>query len=245
MEDGVRRVAIVTGAAQGIGQAIALRLARDGLGVCVADRKPSGAETAEKIRSAGGQAVFVRTDVTDPESVRGMVDEARARLHRIDVLVNNAGISNIMPFLEITIEEWNRLVGVILTGTFLCCRAVLPFLLEQGWGRVINISSTSGITGGTSGAHYAAAKGAVISFTKALSREVAPGGVTVNAVAPSKIETAQMRFKDQQEREELLKRIPVRRLGRPDDIAALVSFLASEESGHITGDVIVASGGYL
>ena len=174
-----------------------------------------------------------------------MVTETINTFGKIDILVNNAGIAHHCNFLDLTLEEWNRIINVDLTGVFICSKVTLPIILKQGWGRIINIASTSGMTGGTSGAHYAAAKGGVIAFTKALSSECAKFGITVNAIVPSKIETDMFSNSiDEKGKEVLLKKIPVGRFGKPEEIASLALFLASDRAGYITGEAIVASGGY-
>lgn len=241
------RVTIVTGGSGGIGNEISLRFASEGAKVVIADLKNDKAmEVVSKIKADSGEAIFVETNVTNTESVKKMVEETVRTFSKIEILVNNAGRIQIRDFLEIDLEDWNEIINVNLTGAFLCSRFTLPHIIKQGWGRIINISSTSGITGGTSGAHYAAAKGGLIAFTKALSKEFAKDGIAVNAIAPSKIETDMLHSSlDEEGKKALLKKIPVGRFGKPEDIASLALFLASEESGYITGEVIVASGGYM
>jgi 3-oxoacyl-[acyl-carrier protein] reductase len=242
------RVAIVTGASRGIGKAIALCLADEGCTVVVNYR--SSAEAAEEVaaeakRRGGAASMAIAADVTREPAVAAMVQETERRYGRIDILVNNAAISQHRKFLDIGPDDWLRMIEMNLTSAYLCCRAVIPVMLRRECGRIINISSTSGITGGTSGAHYAAAKGGIISFTKALSSEFAPRGITVNAIVPSKIETDMLREAiGESGMEELRHRIPVRRLGTPEEIGGLAAFLASDKAGYITGEMIVASGGY-
>jgi 3-oxoacyl-[acyl-carrier protein] reductase len=242
------RVAIVTGASRGIGRAIALCLAEEGCAVVVNYRSSAAAaaDVAKEAARRSGAACFpCAADVTREPDVAAMVKETVRRYGRIDILVNNAALSQHRKLLDITYEDWRRMMECNLDSVFLCCRAVMPFMVERGYGRIINISSTSGITGGTSGAHYAAAKGGVISFTKALSSEFAPRGITVNAIVPSKIETDMLRQAvGEKGMEELKGRIPVRRLGTPEEIGALAAFLVSDNAGYITGEMIVASGGY-
>ena len=242
------RVAIVTGSSRGIGKAIALCMADEGCKVVVNSRASAAAakEVASEVeqRNPGG-GMAVQADVTREADVVAMVEETTRRYGRIDILVNNAGISQGRGFLDITLEDWRRMLETNLTGAFLCCKAVIPSMLRDGWGRIINVASTSGLTGGTSGAHYAAAKAGVIALTRALSSEFAPRGITVNAIVPSKIETDMLwKSLDEKGKEELLKKIPVRRFGRPEEIGSIAVFLASERAGYITGEMIVASGGY-
>jgi 3-oxoacyl-[acyl-carrier protein] reductase len=242
-----KKVVIVTGGASGIGREISIKFAKEGASIVVADLNEEEAiKVLDRIKEEHGDAIFIETDVSKEASVINMVNETIKKYNKIEILVNNAGIISISNLLHISLDEWNKIIGINLTGVFLCSRAALPFIMKQGWGRIINISSTSGITGGTSGAHYAAAKGGVIAFTKAISREFAPYGITVNSIAPSKIETDMLKSNvDEEGRKALLQKIPVGRLGKPGDIANLALFFASEESGYITGEVIVASGGYM
>jgi 3-oxoacyl-[acyl-carrier protein] reductase len=195
-------------------------------------------------RNPGG-SLLVRADVGREADVRRLAEETLGRFGRIDILVNNAGVSQPVAFLAMSLADWSTMIEGSLTCVFLCCREVIPHMLRGAWGRIINIASTSGITGGTSGAHYAAAKGGVIALTKALSNEFAPRGITVNAVVPSKIETGMLRAAvGEGGVEPLVKKIPVGRLGKPEEIAGLCVYLASELAGYITGEAIVASGGY-
>jgi 3-oxoacyl-[acyl-carrier protein] reductase len=254
--DGVRdgpaapeaRVAIVTGSSRGIGRATAVALARAGCRVVVNHRDSAGEarQTAREVEEIlPGGCVVVQADVTREADAARLVSETLARLGRLDILVNNAGISGPRTFLDIDPAEWDRMIAGNLTSVYLCCRAAIPAMLGRGWGRIINISSTSGVSGGTSGAHYAASKGGVISLTRALASELAPRGITVNAVVPSKIDTEMLRSAvGEAGLAGVAEKIPVRRIGTPREIAALVAFLASEEAGYITGEAITASGGY-
>jgi len=246
MEDIRGKTALVTGAGQGIGRAIALRLASLGARVAVADIRLITAESvADEIQKQGWQALAVEVDVKDGERVQEMVRKVLASFGRIDILINNAGIFKAVPFVTMTEAEWDEMLDVHLRGTFLCSRAAVAGMAARGSGVIINIASTSGITGGTSGAHYAAAKGGIVAFTRSLGKELAHLGIRVNAVAPSKIETAILQGVETPEtRRQLIGKIPVGRIGLPEDIAEIVAFLASERSGYIVGEVIVASGGY-
>lgn len=242
------RVAIVTGSSRGIGRAIALCLAEEGCKVVVNSRASGTAardvalEVEQRLLGGG---LAIQADVTREAEVTAMVEETIRKYGRIDILVNNAGISQGRGFLDITLEDWRRMLETNLTGAFLCCKAVIPFMLHGGWGRIINIASTSGLTGGTSGAHYAAAKAGVIALTRSLSSEFAPRGITVNTIVPSKIETDMLwKSLDEKGKEELLKKIPVRRFGHPEEIGNIAVFLASDRAGYITGEMVVASGGY-
>jgi NAD(P)-dependent dehydrogenase (short-subunit alcohol dehydrogenase family) len=242
------RVAIVTGASRGIGKAIALCLAEEGCRVAINYLNSTAAARevglqVERLNPEG--SLLIRANVTRESEVAAMVEQTVRRFGRIDILVNNAGIAGSRTFLQISREEWTRMIETNLTSVYHCCRAVLPCMLERRWGRIINIASTSALTGGTSGAHYAAAKGGVITLTKSLSSEFASQGITVNSIVPSKIETDMLWASlDEEAKKALLARIPVHRFGRPEEIGRLAAFLASEQAGYITGEMIVASGGY-
>ncbi len=243
------RTAIVTGGGSGIGQAISERLAADGNAVAVFDRDGQSAEaTAAAIEAAGGTAVGVVVDVTDRDQIDRGVAAVRQRLGRPTILVNSAGLDGFDPFLKITAEKWNRILAVNLTGTFDCCQAVVPDMIEEGWGRIVNISSSSAHGGQPLMTHYVASKAGVIGFTKALALELGPQGITVNTIPPGFIDTPMLRKSEQRgllgkgvEHHESM--TPVRRVGTPQDIAATCSFLVREEAGYITGQVIGVNGG--
>ncbi len=247
--EGVQRVAIVTGGGSGIGLAVSERLAADGLAVAVFDRDGEAAEAAAgKINAGGGRALGVTVDVTQRDQIDLGVAQVREQLGRPTVLVNNAGIHAVDPFLSITAEKWHRILEVNLTGTFNCCQAVVPDMIEEGWGRIVNISSSSAHSGQQFMTHYVAAKSAVIGFTKSLALELAPKGVTVNTVPPGFIDTPMLR---RQESKGLLGEgvdhhaalTPVRRIGRPEDVAAMCSFLVRDEASYVTGQVLGVNGG--
>jgi 2-hydroxycyclohexanecarboxyl-CoA dehydrogenase len=243
------RTAIVTGGASGIGLAIAERLAADGNAVAIFDRNGEAAdEAAGKISAAGGSALGVEVDVTDRAQIDAGVDLVRERLGRPTILVNSAGLDGFDPFLQITAEKWNRILAVNLTGTFDCCQAVVPDMIEEGWGRIVNISSSSAQSGQPIMTHYVASKAGVIGFTKALALELGPLGITVNTIPPGFIDTPMLR---KSESRGLLGKgvatheatTPVRRVGRPEDIAAACAFLVREEASYVTGQVIGVNGG--
>ena len=243
------RTAIVTGGGSGIGLAISERLAGDGAAVAVFDRDGASAETAAaKITAAGGSAIGAAVDVTDRSQIDAGVEDVRARLGPPTILVNSAGLDGFDPFLDISADTWDRILAVNLTGTFQCCQAVVPDMLEQQWGRIVNISSSSAHSGQPLMTHYVAAKAGVIGFTKALALELAPKGITVNTIPPGFIDTPMLR---KAERRGLLGKgvehaaaqTPVRRAGRPDDIAAACAFLVRDEASYITGQVIGVNGG--
>ena len=244
-----RRTAIVTGGGSGIGLAISERLAADGAAVAVLDRDGGAAEAAAaKISASGGTAMGVTADVTDRTDVDAAVDAVGAAFGAPTILVNNAGLDGFSPFLELSLEAWNRVLEVNLTGTFQCCQAVVPGMVEAGWGRIVNISSSSAQGGQPFMTAYVSAKSAVIGFTKALALELGPKGITVNTIPPGFIDTPMLR---DSESKGLLgpgvdvatANTPVRRIGRPEDIAAATAFLVSEEASYVTGQVIGVNGG--
>lgn len=240
------KVALVTGAARGIGEAISRALARAGAACCVADVDEVGAKTVVKdIADEGGRAVAVACDVTDPDQVGTMVDRCVAELGRLDILVNNAGITRDALGIRLKPADWDIVMGVNLTGTWLCSQAALKVMLKQRAGRIINISSVVGVMGNVGQANYAASKAGVIGLTKALAREGALREVTVNAIAPGFIDTAMTQALPEKIREELLSHIPLGRLGSPEDVAHAVLFLAGDGACYITGQVIHINGGML
>jgi 2-hydroxycyclohexanecarboxyl-CoA dehydrogenase len=243
------RTAIVTGGGSGIGLAISERLASEGAAVAVFDRDSSSAEAAaDKIVASGGTAVGLTVDVTDRSQIDAGVAQTRARLGGPAILVNSAGLQGFDRFLSISADQWNRILAVNLTGTFDCCQAVVPDMIEAGWGRIVNISSSSAQGGQPLMTHYVAAKAGVIGFTKALALELGPKGITVNTIPPGFIDTPMLRASERQGFlgegvEHNASRVPVRRVGRPEDIAAACAFLVRDEAGYITGQVIGVNGG--
>ncbi len=244
------RVAIVTGAARGIGAAVAQRLASDGLAVGVIDlTEESCAGTVEAITGKGGQAVGIGADVTDAGAVTQAVARVAEELGAPTVLVNNAGITRDNLIFKMTEDDWDSVLGVHLRGAFLMTREVQKHQTEQGWGRIVNLSSTSAL-GNRGQVNYSAAKAGMQGFTKTLAIELGKFGVTANAIAPGFIETdmtaataARMDIDFEDFKKGAAAAIPVQRVGQPADIAALVSFLAGEESGFISGQVIYVAGG--
>jgi NAD(P)-dependent dehydrogenase (short-subunit alcohol dehydrogenase family) len=243
------RVAVVTGGGSGIGLAISERLAADGLAVAGLDRDGAAAETAAaKSEAAGGTAAGLAADVTDRPGVEAAVAEVASSLGPPTVLVNNAGLQGFDRFLSITPERWAQIIEVNLTGTFHCCQVVLPHMLEARWGRIVNISSSSAQGGQPMMTHYVSSKAGVIGLTKSLALEFGPKGITVNTIPPGFIDTPMLRDTEAKGLlgggvEEIEQRTPVRRVGRPEDIAATTAFLVSDEASYITGQVIGVNGG--
>ena len=244
-----RPVAVVTGAASGIGLAIAERLAADGLAVAIFDRDAEGAQTAAaKIEAAGGAALGVTVDVSDRATIDAGVEAVTAHFEAPTVLVNNAGVEGFDPFLKISAEKWNRLLTVNLTGAFHCCQAMIPGMIEAGWGRIVNISSSSAQGGQPFMAHYVSSKAGMIGLTKSLALEFGPKGITVNTIPPGFIDTPMLRASEDKgllgaKVEDHEKSTPVRRVGRPEDIAAMCAFLVRDEAGYVTGQVLGVNGG--
>jgi 2-hydroxycyclohexanecarboxyl-CoA dehydrogenase len=238
------RIAVVTGAGQGIGRAIAEKLGAEGATVVVTDiNEETATETAKAI---GGGAIAIRTDVTDRGSVEATVAQVRADLGRIDVLVNNAGWDVAGPFVESDPAGWDRIIAINLYGVLHTCRAVLPVMIEQGGGTVVNLASDAGRVGSSGEAVYSAAKGGIIAFSKTIARENARSGINVNIVCPGPTDTAlfaSMGGDNPRLRESLIKAIPFRRLAQPADVAGAVAFLASPEASYITGQTVSVSGG--
>ena len=240
--------AIVTGAGSGLGQATAKRLAREGVAVAVWDINEAGARrTADDIVAAGGRAIASRVDVSSRAQIDAGLERAHAELGPVNILVNNAGMTGFVPFLEITEEAWDRMMVVNLKSMFMAAQAVLPDMLAAGWGRIINISSSSAQSGAVRMAHYASSKGGVIAFTKSLAMEFAAQGITVNNVPPGFVDTPMLRASDALisagSIEKTAASSPMKRAGRPEDIAAACAFLASEDAGYITGHTLSVNGG--
>lgn len=232
------RTAVVTGGASGIGRAVACRLAADGHRVATVDLAPADLDGV----------LPVTADVTDRGQVDKAMDTVRERLGPISILVNGAGVDGFKRFAELSFEAWLRVVNVNLHGVFHCIQATLPDMTAAGWGRIVNISSSSTHSGQPFMAHYVAAKSAVNGLTKSLALELGPAGITVNAVPPGFVDTPMLRKAESRQLlggtvEDHIARTPVRRVGRPEDIAAACAFLASEEAGYITGQILGVNGG--
>ncbi len=239
------KIAIVTGGASGIGLAISQRFAREGAVVAVWDINEAGAQkAAAELVAAGGKAVGFGVDVSNRAQIEAATNSIRKQFGPITVLVNNAGISNYISFLDMTEEQWDRMININLKSVFLVTQVVIPDMLAASWGRVVNISSSSTQTGSPKMTHYVASKGGVIGFTKALAREYADKGITVNNVPPGFVDTPLLRATlSEAAINSQIEQAPMKRAGSPDDIAAACAFLASDDAGYITGHTLSVNGG--
>lgn len=237
------RVAVVTGAARGLGRAICLRLAADGIDVAAWDLDEAGAqETAAMLRDTGVRAMACGLDCSSAAAIAAAAAQTREELGSVGILVNNAALSPFCKFEELTEEAWDRLMAVNLKGPFLCCQAFIPGMKAAGWGRIINIASSSAQTGARNMAHYGASKGGVLGLTKCLALEFATTGITVNAVPPNFINTEGLQEAGV-DIEAFARTTPMQRTGEPRNIAAAVAFLASEDADYITGHTLGVNGG--
>lgn len=239
------RVALVTGASRGIGRAVALALAGTGADVVVnyAGRAAAAEEVVSDIRAMGRKSVAIQADVADGAAVVAMVDQVLAEMGRIDILVNNAGITRDNLLLRMKEADWDEVLNTNLKGAYHCTKAVTRSMLKARWGRIINMASVVGLTGNPGQTNYVASKAGLIGFTKAVARELGSRQITVNAVAPGFIATDMTAELSPLNKEKMLAQVPLGRFGKPEDVAALVVFLASEVAGYITGQVITVDGG--
>lgn len=238
------RVAFVTGASRGIGRAIALTLCRSGFDIVVASPEiEKNEEVAEEIRACSGEAMTVNLDVTSPESVKAAFGKAVQDKTRIDVLVNNAGITRDGLAVRMKPQDWDLVMKINLNGAFLCTQQVLPGMMKNRWGRIVNISSVVGQAGSAGQVNYAASKAGLIGMTKALAQEMGSRSITVNAIAPGYIDTDMTRALPDDLKQKMLATVPLARMGKPEDIAAAVKFLVSEDASYITGHVLAVNGG--
>ena len=237
------KVAVVTGASTGMGQEFAVRLASEGADLVLASRHLAK-ETQEKIAEAGGKAIARTCDVTSPKDIQALADAVKSEFGRCDILINNAGIYPFQSFAEMSFEDWRKILSVDLDSLFLTCKAFVPIMQQHNWGRIINISSNVCWTVAPNVTHYTTAKMGVIGFTRALATEVADAGITVNAVAPGLVRTGTTEDGAQAEMFDMVKQMQaIHRTEEPEDVANVVSFLASEDSRFMTGQTLMVDGG--
>lgn len=241
------KVSLVTGGSRGLGRAIALKLADLGSKVAINYRSndEEAANVARAIESRGGEALLVKADVADSKAVKNMTREVAKNWGTIDILVNNAGIVDDNLLLRMSDESWDSVINTNLRGAYLCTRFSLRYMMSQSWGRVINIASLAGVVGNMGQANYSAAKGGLIAFTKSVAREVGSRNITANAIAPGFVATEMTEKLPQETRDNILARIPLQRFGKPEDVAELAAFLATERASYITAQAICIDGGVM
>ena len=243
----MRKCALVTGSSRGIGRAVAVRLAREGWNVCInyIKSRELAEELAASLRAEGREAIVVQADVSDRQAVNAMVAAAEAQLGPVELLVNNAGVAGQALFQDVTDEMWDRYMGVNLNGARNTIQAVLPHMLHEKRGCIVNVSSMWGLRGASCEVTYSCTKAALIALTRSLALELAPSGIRVNCVAPGVINTDMVQVLGEEVLQELAVQTPLGRLGTPEDIAHAVSFFASEQASFITGQVLTADGGFI
>ena len=240
------KTALVTGASRGIGRAIALRLAKDGAKVALnfATNSAKAESVKAEIEAAGGTAILVQGDVSELSVVNELIKRVVDEWGRVDILINNAGITRDNLLLKMSEDDFNRVISTNLKGVFNCTKAVAKLMMKQRGGRIVNMSSVTGLTGNIGQTNYAAAKAGIIGFTKSAARELASRGVTVNAVAPGLINTDMTAALSEKVKEVMLQQIPAGRMGTPEDVANAVAFLVSDQAAYITGQVLAVDGGF-
>ena len=245
MDDLLGKISMVTGCAMGIGKEIALRLARDGSDIVIVDiERELAQKVLKEIQLMGRKSLFFEVDVSRWDQVKAMVDRVLQDFNKVDILINNAGIVGpVVPVSEYRVEDWDSVMEINMKGTFLCCRAVIPSMLKQKRGRIVNIASIAGKEGNPNMCAYSSSKAAVIAFTKGLAKEVAQQNIMVNCIAPALIDTRMLEIMGREQREFLLSKIPMGRFGKPSEVAALVKFLVSDECSFSTGQCYDISGG--
>jgi len=239
------KVALVTGSGRGIGKSIAVKLAEEGAAVAINDVSDSSEATALEIAASGKKAIFVKGSVSSSAEMNSVMEKIIATWGRLDILVNNAGITRDQLAIRMSDEEWDAVINVNLKGVFVCSRAALKYMIKQRYGRIINISSISGIAGNPGQVNYCAAKAGILGLTKTLAKETASRQITVNAIAPGFIETDMTGSIPEKLREEFKKRIPAGCFGLPQDIANAAAFFASDQARYITGQVLCVDGGMI
>ena len=241
------KVAIVTGGAGDIGREICIELAKEGASIAIHynNSYEQAVKLREYIKSNFSYAEIFKADISNRQQVDNMIDSIYNKFGRIDYLINNAGIAQIKPFIEITEEDWDKMMNVNLKGIFNCTQSVLRYMLPQKYGSIINISSIWGISGASCEVHYSASKGGIIAFTKALAKELGPSKIRVNCIAPGVIDTRMNNILNREEKEHLIEDIPLMSIGKPQDVANAVLFLLSDKANFITGQVITVDGGFI
>jgi 3-oxoacyl-[acyl-carrier protein] reductase len=239
------RVAIVTGGGRGLGRAIASRLAAEGANLVISYRSNDSAaeETAERVREAGVSCDLFKGDVSSPEEVEALFKGVGEAFGRVDILINNAGITRDNLMMRMKEEEFDEVLRTNLKGTYLCTRAALRPMVRARWGRIVNVSSVVGLVGNAGQANYAASKAGIIGFTKSVAREVAQRGITVNAVAPGYVETELTASLPEQVKDQIRGQVPAGRFGEPEEVAEVVAFLVGEAAGYVSGQTIAVDGG--
>lgn len=240
-----QKVAVVTGSGRGIGKAIAVKLAGKNIAVVINDVGDPAApqEVAAQIASQGGKAAFIIADISKADEAEKLVNETLKTFQRLDIFINNAGITRDQLLMRMSEEDWDRVMAINVKGAFLCTRAAIRPMMRQRWGRIVNISSVAGIIGNAGQANYSASKAGLIGLTRTTAREVASRGITVNAVAPGLIESEMTKKIPENIKNELLRQVPLGFMGTQEDVANVVAFLVSEEARYITGQVIKVDGG--
>lgn len=238
------RIALITGAAQGIGRAVAVKFAQAGADVIIVDSKYEGAlEVAKEVEATGRKALPVKCNIADVQQIDEMVKTVQEKFQKIDILVNNAGVTRDNLMMRMQEADWDLVLDVNLKGPFLLVKALSPIMMRQRYGRIINVASVVGLMGNAGQTNYSASKGGLIAFTKSVAKELASRNITCNAVAPGFIETPMTEKLPDTIKQSYIKAIPLSRFGKADDVASTIIFLASEEAGYITGQVIGIDGG--
>ncbi len=239
------RKAIVTGAGQGIGRSIALKMAREGADVTIAEMNSgSGTQTAKDVEALGRKALFISVDVANQQQVQGLVDQVLTVWKRIDILVNNAGFDRPSNLLKLKEEDWDAVLGVHLTGALNCIQAVAPHMIENGYGKIVNVSSVWGKSGAVSEISYSTAKAGIIGLTKSVARELGRYQINVNVILPGLILTPPIAKMAEKYQNMIIENTPLKRIGQPEEVANVVAFLASDEASFVTGAMVEVSGGW-